>query len=208
MKVRIPQARGAAIAVIVAVLFIGGFLWLALVNLLHPHRTQWMALLASVLWIALVALITVLMIRGNGGVGRAIVQTLGNFSMKQFVGIDDDPSHGRTLSYGFRLLGRKFEYLRVSLDGIESIRWSTGQLSDLRGKDCGDWSVALWCDTASMQPRLGVWDRSDPQHVEIIGLTGPKPTTEVLGRALVAMVKAGGVLLTPDVEGCRFSRAG
>jgi hypothetical protein len=207
MKVRIPQARGAAIAVIVAVLCVGGFVWLAAANLLQPHLTPWKSLVTSAVWLFLVGCVIVMMIRGNGGVGGVFVQVLGNFSMQQFVRIDDDPQRGRALSYGYRLLGRQFEYLRVALDGIRSVGWSTGQASDMRGKDWDDWSVALWCDTTSVQTRLGGWDRNDPQHIEIIGLSGPRSETEPLGQAIVQLLTASGLTLAPDAEGRKYQRA-
>lgn len=207
MEICVAHSRGSAVAVIVVIAFVGGFTWLSIDNLLDFRRTPWRALIASVLWIALVVFIIVMTIRGNGGIGRTLVQILGNFSVRQFVRIADDPQRGRAFSYGYRLFGRRFEYVRVSLDGIQSIGWSTGQASQMRRKDCDDWSVALWCDTERIQTRLGIWDRNDPQHIEIIGLSGARSETETLGRAIVVMLERGGLMLRSDSSDCRFERA-
>ena len=205
--IRVPHSpRALLVATVALMAFVSCPTWVAIQNLLHPRPVSWGSLISSGVWIALVVFVLCGTIYYNGGLGVFLVKTLGQIAPRQLLEVIDGENGKRQLRYGFAFLGMSFDYLRVDLDGINSIRWSPGQATHMSGRDCNDWSVALRSQSAHIHTTIERWDRDDPEQIEIVGLTGKKSDAEDLGRLLIEMLESSGLQFKPDFEQKCFTR--
>lgn len=143
MRVDLPPVGGAGCS-IALVIFVAFFLGVAGYNLLHSPGLPPLAIGGSVLWICIVVLWVVGGVRSVGGPRRAVVRCLGVFARKAFVEVRRSRNGTSIFRYAFEFRGRDYEYQSIEVAQIETVDWSTGQASDMRGFDCNDWTVAVW----------------------------------------------------------------
>ncbi|MFG0294162.1 MAG: hypothetical protein ACF8MJ_13560 [Phycisphaerales bacterium JB050] len=143
MRVELPPEGGAGCLTILAI-FIAFFVGVAAYNLIHIASLSTIAIVCSALWICFVLMWVIGGIVSVGGVERAYIQCLGIFARKAFVEIYKPLGGTPKLRHGFELRGRDYEYDCIELSRVETVDWSTGQASGMRGFDCHDWTVAVW----------------------------------------------------------------
>ncbi len=103
------------------------------------------------------------------------------------------------MSIGYRLLGRKFNYLVINAQSIESVDWSTGQATAMAGHDMNDWHVAMWFDAdEKSRKRAGI--HKPDKGIYIVGPSDRKEKTEALGLAFIAFLREAGASLTERDE--------
>jgi hypothetical protein len=200
-RMDVPPTGGCCGALFVPV-FVGGFVALAVDNLAHFSQTHWGAIVASVLWLALVVFVLVVGVHAAGGVWASVVGFLGLWASRHFVESARDGDR-TVISFGYWLFGHRFYYLRVEREQVLSVTVNTGQATALAGKDMNDWSVALWYRTLNRPPGVPAVRFLDDE----IHLVGPGCAKEVAAeffRAFVEFLRAAGVPLEPTEKENEF----
>jgi hypothetical protein len=200
-----PTGRGCGVifALVFVGGFVGGFVALAVDNLADWKATPTIGLVASVLWLAIVAfaIFVTLSALAEIGVRQSIAACLGEFSRHHFVeaGRDGDRT---VIDFGFTLFGIRFDYLRVTGDQILAVRMGTGQASAFAGQDMNDWSVVLWYRDFGKPARFFQGLRID--EVYIVGPAQARAATEPWFREFVEFLRAAGVALVPGEQENEF----
>ena len=209
----IPLRRGTfytarvVIGLAITSAFLGFFCALAAKNLLDFRGSSGLAIVASALWLLLVAVVIGVLLYADGP-RQAMVNLLGQFSRKHFVALLPAGGEHQRIGFGFQIFGLKFYRLLADLGGVAMVDWSSGQGSHFARKDIGDWDVAVWVSRDSIRgtgPRgLG----RDAMIVYLVGFCHPRPVVESFGRELVEFLQRAGVDLRPEGEmGKRFTVA-
>jgi hypothetical protein len=186
-----------------AVLFVGSFVALAVYNLSSGAGVPLIGSVASVAWLALVALVLGVALRA-AGLSGAVVALLAPFSKWHFA--DARPAGGPVLiGFGYALFGRRWYFLRVPPGRVASVSMGTGQATALAGRDMSDWSVALRYQGGDAPPPL--FDGRPIYEVYLIGPPGPRERTAELFASVVAFLRAAGVELHPTDGGAEFRAA-
>ena len=176
------KSRAGPISAIIGTVIVVVFVWLAVRNLLHG-----IAVIASTLWLLLIALVIIINVRDSGW--RAFpVAVAGAFSRQQVLIVDSDSS---VLEIGFRLSGLTIIEHRIRAEDLVGIRWNTGQASDLAGRDVNDWSVFLWYRDPAKALMQNV--RRPGQWPLVIGSPRAKSTTEALARRVIGFLNESGI---------------
>ena len=199
-RMDVPSEGGCCCAGVVLA-FVGVFVALAVDNLAHGS-TPVLGIVASVLWLALVAFVLVIGVWGEGGVRASAVTVLGTYSRRHFVEVAR--AGDRTvIGFGYELFGRRFYYLRVASESVLSVNMSTGQATALAGRDMNDWHVALWYRDPARPARTPPVRFRDDELI-LVGLPRAKETTAEFFRAFVAFLRAAGVELHPTEKETEF----
>jgi hypothetical protein len=157
---------------------------------------------ASLVWLALVAFWLALAVWQVGVCGSLVV-VLGTLSRRQFA--DSRPAgDGVVIGFGYELLGRRFYYLRIAAEDVNSVDMSSGQATANAGHDMEDWSVAVWYRNPA--PSRFVFPGSRDDLVYIVGPPGPRGQTAERLAAVVAFLRAAGIDLEPGEDETEFRR--
>lgn len=196
-QMEVPASGGAG-CVVAAFVFVGGFVALAMYHLANFSETPTVGIVASVLWLALVAWCLLGGILAAGGPRGAVIDFLGTFASKEFAEVR--PEGDRTVvGFGFELFHHRFYYLRLEREQIVSIEMGTGQATSLAGRDMDDWHVTLWYSNPT---------RPSPKHIAglrddalyIVGPSRAKATTTEFFAQFVAFLRAAGVELQSTAQ--------
>jgi len=186
----VTKARGEFVAAVVGAAIIVSSLTLAIRNVIHDE-----AVLPSVVWIVLVALVALSNIRASGMRGFSL-GILSAFSRYRLLRVSTQPQQSRALEVGFKLWNLHFVEQKISGDDVVCVRWSTGQGTDLAGHDVNDWSVFLWYRHRDSQKEAKESEsgRKRPgQSVIVIGPARAKRITEALGNRVLEFLSASGI---------------
>jgi hypothetical protein len=193
-------APGQGCGVVFALVFVGGcgggFIALAVDNLIHFKSTPLYGLVPSVFWLGIVAFVIVVLLC-TIGVREMAVAFLGEFSPRHFVeaGRDGDRT---VIGFGFRLFGIRLYYLRLDREQVVSVDMRTGQASAFAGRDMNDWHVALWYRDFGKPARFFQGRRID--EVYLVGPAQARAVTEPWFREFVGFLRAAGVALVPGEQ--------
>jgi hypothetical protein len=179
---QIPRSRGDDVCRFVMLGIVFFFTLLAIANL-------WLGigLIAPLLWLALLVSVVWSIARQKGGMRPFFVALLGSLLGRRFAELESAGTQSREICFGFQLLGHRFIQMRIPIDKIESVEWSTGQSTHLAGRDMNDWQVWVW------------FGHFDPLRTTLrqvlygIGPAGPKERTEALGLAFIEFLNQAGL---------------
>ncbi|MFN0125626.1 MAG: hypothetical protein ACKV19_02940 [Verrucomicrobiales bacterium] len=180
------------------------FAWLAILNL-----TNRVAVVPSVLWLAIVASIVWNGCREAGGISRYLTDLLADFAGRHFVIHSVDLHPPSRIRFGYELLGRRFYQLEVDIARIESVEWSPGQATSLAGRDMQDWSVVLWFDHGD--PEKSKKDRTvrkPNRSLHVVGPARPQEVTAAFAMEFVHFLQNAGARLTQSPSENAFVREG
>jgi hypothetical protein len=125
-------------------------------------------------------------------------EILAGFSQKQIL-LVRTVGDSRNLEVGFRLFGSTIIQCRVPEVDLVSLGWSTGQASEMAGRDVNDWSVVLWCLHHDLQKEAREREhhyRRPGQMPVIIGPSRSKVATEALGQRVISFLREAGISVT------------
>ena len=187
------QFVGEIVALLLMCSFILFFVLAAIFNLVMFRDMPISGLLAAAVWLVLMLLCVWGLRTFNAGIRHSLVCFMGFFSRYHFAAICQQIEGWDALCFGYKLFGRHFFLLKIKCDGIRTVDWSIGQLSDRLGRDANDWSVVIWCD--KRQATKGSWDCIDKHDLglHIIGPEQEKIKAEELGNRLVELLREAGV---------------
>ena len=193
----IPRSRGDAGFEFAGIVFVVFTVVIAIaapaISLWLGGPYPWLGLVASLLWLFLVAFFTLQSCKDAGGLRRYALDIVAGVCGRLFAEINTTPPEA--LELGVYLLGRRFVQQTIPLDSIESVEWNTGQATSMAGHDMNDWHVWIWFahnDPAESQKRRKRgWQKAE-QSLYGVGPSGPKAETEALGLSLVAFLRAAG----------------
>ncbi|MFA4945470.1 MAG: NfeD family protein [Lentisphaeria bacterium] len=177
--------------VFVGILYAIGYtcFFVALLNLFVLRPLPLSGLLSSVAWIAIFLSAVVSGCRKNG-TRQHFVNVLGHFIRNRFAQFMSDDAGGSILCFGYRCGTRRYYFLKLRPNGINSVDWGPGQGNN-PVKD-NDWNVAMWFETASI-----VFDGThDGLGIFIVGPSGHKAGREAFGNGFIDFLKANQVQLT------------
>lgn len=199
----IPHS-GDAIPVTIGCSLIGLFTLVAFNNLLHVSQVFVTSIVASILWLLLIAFFSVSSVLDEGGNRQFMVNFLGIFSRYHFVRAIPGSDQADTICIGYMLFGRPHCRLSIDSRAISSIDWRTGQATAIAGRDMDDWHVTLWYHNPK-----GPRQKSSPgmrgEEIFIIGPSGPRETIDEFGQQLVEFLKNAGVQLSPGKDEREFN---
>jgi hypothetical protein len=173
----VRHGRGGPVGSAILVFIVIIWLILAARNLIYRE-----AVISSALWIILVTVTVVSRVRVHG-VRRYCRSVLSGFARNQLLRVERN-HESRTLAVGFRLLGRDFIEYRIPAEDLASLSWSSGQASDMAGRDVDDWTVFLWYrhhDPQREERELQSHYKRPGFAILAIGPAGAKYVTESLG---------------------------
>lgn len=202
-ELRVPHSGGAIPATIGCSL-LGLFTLVAAGNLWYAHHVSLTALIASLLWLLLVAFLFVSSVLDEGGIRQFIVNFLGVFSQYHFVCTTPGSDRAITICIGYMLFGRPHYRLSIDLTALSSIDWRTGQGTAISGRDMDDWHVTLWYHHPE-GPRQKSVPGMRSEELFIIGPSGPRETTEAFGQQLVEFLRNAGVQLSEGKDSREFN---
>jgi hypothetical protein len=176
---------------------------LAVVNIFNR-----VAIIASVIWLALVTTILWTPAKRAGGLRRFLTNCLGELFGRNFVEAVSLDAPAKEIRFGYELFGHRFIQHSVAIDKIESIEWKTGQATDMAGRDMKDWSVCLWFDHGDpvKSEKKRKWRKPD-QDISIVGPARRKEITEAFGLSFVTFLRAAGAQLSPGGKSSCFVRS-
>lgn len=183
------------------------FVGLAIYLLAHFASTPWYAIVASIVWLVLVAFYNYVRISDDGGIQQYFLNCLAAISRRHFVEADATDNYPPTIRFGFTIFTNRFNLLEIPLTAVSSVDWHTGQASGLASQDRNDWQVTIWYhhpDGPQRQPFPDVRD----EELHFVGGDGPKTKVEPFGQAFVAFLQGVGVDLKPTGKPTEFTRTG
>jgi hypothetical protein len=196
-EMRIPKSArqfvGEIIALLVMSLFVLFFVALAILNLVLLRGESFIGTLASLGWLVLIMLGIWGVYKFGGGIRHALIFILGFSSRYHFAAICHQSEGYDALCFGYKLLGMRLYLIKIKCDGIQTVDWSSGQISDRCGYDANDWSVVVWYD--KMQATKGSWGQYD-EHDLGLHIASPeqsKSKTEKFGNKFIALLRDAGV---------------
>jgi hypothetical protein len=187
----IPNSRTEVTLQFAATLIVVVFTLLGFVNVCSG-----VALVPSLIWLALVTAMVWSSSREQGGLRRFLITLLGSLFGQRFVESDTSGAPPGDIHFGFDLFGRRFIQKCIAMERIESVEWSTGQATAMAGRDMNDWHVFVWFDhrdptTAETKRKWGA--RRPEQDIYGVGSPARKARTEALGMAFIAFLREAGV---------------
>ena len=200
-RMDIPRSESAVFDIVFPTVVVF-FVAVAISNLVDYESVPLYSIIFSVLWLLIVATIIKVRILDERGVHQFIKNRLADLSAHRFVELI--PQHGDDLMvrFGFTLLGREFNHLQIPRATLASVRWSSGQATQLSGHDMNDWSVVV-CYNRKGSGKTIVSDHRE--DVEVVGPDGPKREAAALGASLVDFFRSAGIELHPMKNECGFS---
>jgi hypothetical protein len=206
----IPYAitSGGRAALVVGYVLLFGLTGLAVFHLAHPQTTPWVVLIAAWIWVLTFVACVWGAADEDGGYGpnQFLINRLGTFAGRQFVQIQRHPGETPNVGFGYMMGGRRFDYFRLPLRGIESVEWSSGQATALAGRDMEDWNVFVWYDTGLVIRRFPRLVRTRGRWVYCVGDSGPKEKRAEFGRRFVDFLRDAGADLVETEEGRKHVR--
>jgi hypothetical protein len=199
----IPKSGLEAILQCAMTLIVVSFALLAIVNLCN-----WVAPIASSIWLAFVTMIIQSGSKREGGFRSYLTNRLGEVAGRHFVESSSQAAQPQEIRFGYDLFGHRFIQQRVEIDQIESIVWNPGQATDMAGRDMNDWRVYLWFyhnDPGKAAKKRGPYRDQD---IHSIGPSTRKDRAEALGLAFVAFLRDAGVELIEGAIPTCFIRQG
>jgi hypothetical protein len=200
-----PTYSSARLALLYAIVLL--FVAAAVYDLVNARSMPLSAILASIAWLSLMALVLTASVRGPGGIRQYVINRFGEFSKQQFVKADRKGSEPVTLCFGYDMFGCEFYYLELDAASVVSVEWHPGQATAKVGRDMNDWCVSLWYrhpDGPQLPPYPGVRD----EVVYIVGPSGRKGVIEAFGRSFVAFLRDMGVELASGACSTEFRVTG
>jgi len=168
--------------------FVGFFCTLAARNLLAFHTVNFWPLIASALWLLLVAAVLVVFL-SDVGPRQLLVDFFANFSNHHFVCCTHAPDT-TLVHFRYTFLGLPVDQLVVGASGITKVDWSTGQASYFARRDVGDWQVCVHFFRRAIcrgrLPSLG----NDDRQLYLLGVAAAHVPTDAFGRQLVDFLAA------------------
>jgi hypothetical protein len=198
-EMAVPKPRGEIIGAYVLTTAIVFFVVVGVSNLLNR-----IALIPSIIWLVLVATVVWGRCRKEG-IGKFLTNVQGRFASKHFVEKISEEKVRTEIRFGYQLFGRRYFYLRLPIDKIETVEWRSGQATDMVGRDMNDWHVVLWFDHDDPAKR-DKWSRKPDQDIYIVGPDRRKEDTEAFGLSLVDFLRNAGALLAQGEDNCSFVR--
>jgi hypothetical protein len=195
-EITIRHGRGWASRVRIAVLFallwifLAGTVALALFNLVSWDFTSHFQMIASMIWPCLVAALLGGTIIESGGWRRSLVLFRDHFASRRIAQVRQYADGRRTLFVGHNFRGRAERHFEVELDGIEWLWWHEGQASNFTGRDCGDWSIALWCRPDAV---TGAPKQRHGSTVLIVPREGTMAATDEFASEFIALLERAGM---------------
>lgn len=200
-ELSIPKPVGTVIGASVMTAFLLFFFCLAIYNLIGL-----VAVIPSTLWLLLV--IGVVFGRGKQvGTRQFLITVLGAFASKEFAWIIRREDAQNEMQLGYRFFGHRFFYLKIPVDKIVKVYWSTGQASHRAGCDMKDWSVAVWYEHGDPIRQQKQHNEKNPgQDIHIVGPPGKKDNTAAFGQAFLDFLRQSGASLVEGGNDCSFER--
>ena len=163
------------------------------------------AFIASCIWLILIIILVCSQSQKQGNFHRFLLNCLGNIFGRQFAEISSQNSPQNEINFGYVLLGRRFVNQSIRIDRIESVEWSTGQATDLAGRDMNDWQVLLWYDhfDTAKSEKQRKWHRKPNQDIYAVGPSTHKDKIEAFGMEFVTFLQdAGAHLVQTERSNC------
>jgi hypothetical protein len=190
--------RGGAVFVAVFSSIVALFAAVAVYNLMHGAALTKLEVGGSVVWLLLVLLWIVGALVEAGGPRQLIA---GIFARRAFVELQRGISDPPVLRYGFELFNKSFSYDPIDINRIGMVTWNPGQASDMSGRDCRDWAVAVWY-VPDGNAIASKWDRANlrGKRIRIVTPSLPKEDANAIGQSLVALLQSAGIGLVSTGE--------
>ncbi len=190
----VPKRRVEVVGVLFGIALMGGFVLffvgLAVWNLVHG-----VGLIQSGVWLLLVGAVTWGCFQGSGGWRLLLIKFVGLFTTRHSIVHVADGDRPAEVWFGYRVFGRRFDYVRVPVDKIKSVDWHTGQLSDQAGRDVNDWRVMVW-----------FYREKAGRDLHFVSSEGPKEDVAAFGLELVAFLRDAGAKLVEGDDDCAYAR--
>ena len=188
-EMRIPIPVGQTVGEIVISLLILFFVLLAIFNLVLFNDIPVIGLLASASCLVLMLLCVWGLCKYNGGARHSLIRLMSFFSRYQFAAVCQQAEGWDALCFGYRFFGRRFYLLKIKCDGIQTVDWNWGQLSDRTGRDANDWHVIVWYNKRLATKRG--WDSFDEHDLGlyIVGPEQEKNKAEELGNRFIEFLR-------------------
>jgi hypothetical protein len=187
----IPKVRSEAVFQCVIFSVVACFTFIASINLSRGE-----ALIASIIWIALVTVATWTACKEAGGWRGFLINHLGDVLGQRF--IESVPG---SIRFGFQCLGHRFIQRSIPLDKVKAVEWTAGQATSMAKRDMNDWTVWLWFEhgNAAKTEAMRKWPGRNPeQDLCGIGPSDRKKRSEMLGLSVVGFLREAGVDLVQD----------
>jgi hypothetical protein len=93
-------------------------------------------------------------------------------------------------------LGKRFFYDPIDITRIGMVTWHAGQASSRTGRDCDDWSVAVWYVKAQ-DGDVGEWSQLQwrQKGIQTVAHYLPKQKAHTIGLSVVELLLNAGVPL-------------
>jgi hypothetical protein len=182
----------------------------AISNLVLYGATSWCGLVCSVLWLLFLSLSTLASIKETGGIRDFLVEHLGVYSRDRYLAVTASNGTEPTVSIGYRTFGRRFDYLRVAADRIDSIEWSPYWPTSKGEEDPWNWHVSLWYDVPPSPPNPGSRFYLKGRLLSI-GPYGHRSATEALGLKVLEFMRKDGITfyeVPGRMQRVRYARSG
>lgn len=196
-QMTIPKSRSEVVFNVILSAIVVFFLLLAVFALLIQ-----VAIVASCLWIVIVAAMVSATCKSEGGFRKFLINRLGDVVGRKFV----ETSTSGEIRFGYQLLGYRFLQRSVSLNKVASVEWSPGQASGMAGRDMNDWIIGLWFDRPDPIKRKNKTYLKADQNVYVVGPSRRKEDTRSLGLSFVAFLCSAGLTLVEDEKENCFVR--
>jgi hypothetical protein len=194
-----PKSRGEIVWLSILTAVVIFFVFFAVFDLSHRE-----AIIPSVLWLALVTFGIREEIKRTGSFRKFATEVGGALAGREFVEITSPGGQPAEIQFGFELFGRRHIQRAVLLDKVQTVQWRPGQGTAMSGRDMKDWSVALWF-THDHPTERSPWKPG--QYVHIVGPSRRREDTEILGLALVDILRSAGVPLARGHQETSFVRS-
>jgi len=204
VEMPIPRARTMAEFVLLSSITVV-FLLFAVVAVHNLFNQE--AIIASILWLGILALGIWSVVKSEGGFGSLTINMMGYFVGKPFVETAPCGEQPVEIRFGFQFFDRRFIQRRVSLDQVQSVKWNPGQATAMARRDMKDWSVSLWINPDDP----GRWNertRKLDSYIHIVGPARRKEETATLGLSFVDFLRSAGVPLVRGEGDSCFLRRG
>jgi hypothetical protein len=161
------------------------------------------AVIASIIWLCFVTFMIRIAIRREGGLREWLISVLDGLAGRRFAAVFPNEEGLPEMQIGFQLFGHRFLQHFIPLNKIESIEWSTGQGTQLAGRDMKDWKVCVWYDhdDPEKSTKKASWQHRKPdQDVLVIGPGRERTRTEAFALSFIDFFREAGARLERGQE--------
>lgn len=191
-ELAIPKSRKVGGMILGFDLFVIAFCILAVVNILTGT-----ALIASSIWLALVAFNLRTQAKERGGFRKWLIFHFGDAIGREFVVASAQPGPPQEIRFEYELFGQRFTYRTVVVPTIRRVEWSPGQGTAMAGYDMNDWQVCLWFvhgDPVRAEKERK-WHCRPGHDAVCVGPSTKRATTEVFAHQFAGFLREIGVPL-------------